>query len=547
MTTKSNYLKATCFLCLSSVTHFAAAGIGEDTAAELTKYFKDTPQYCNSPSAPAFICSGILIRATTPWNGVGPKYNTWSPSPAAAKRGGMAFSYLRADTGVSHLASSGVSGYALYPITKRPESTYKYEVLCAYPTDGDTDERDDKGCGNNRRTTETEQLCQNENIFTADQWVNKYTTTAEAGKTYTKQCAFDVRDERDQLGAEAFYQSILTTPKIPNPFGWNEIVIQAWPQEQGRSLPIQAFFYVEGTRAAEGLKNAKYDQYDWFNNTERFIPIIKIALSKDPNATTFTYQDSDQAIPDPATVCNEYIKSASWVEQHAVGTEPPRNELALVVTPSDCGRTTNVDQVEAMYHELYKKYGQYLWEAEDIQQDRSIKDTRWRYAETSPKSMRRQLVCLMANYPQNPTWSLEPFRPYVTQEQAAAVGCNPVNRTDATPSDTVKGNCPYYIESATWVFRHDPGTNKKEWTLSVLPTACSREINKDNDIELSRFYNELFEKYGQSPQWKVNTGGMRPQVYCHLDLAKDKREWNLEPFRPNVTNQKSVEDRCNSI
>ncbi|MCI0995964.1 DUF2599 domain-containing protein [Pseudomonas corrugata] len=106
-----------------------------------------------------------------------------------------------------------------------------------------------------------------------------------------------------------------------------------------------------------------------------------------------------------------------------------------------------------------------------------------------------------------------------------------------------EGVCTQYIESATWAERYDPGTQKNEWSLSVIPTACGRAIQSD---QTNAEYAELVQKFGNDWQWKNNDGGgMRRQLVCHLTIARSKTPWNLEPYRPDVTHEVSIQNGCN--
>ncbi|MCE6983113.1 DUF2599 domain-containing protein, partial [Pseudomonas frederiksbergensis] len=90
--------------------------------------------------------------------------------------------------------------------------------------------------------------------------------------------------------------------------------------------------------------------------------------------------------------------------------------------------------------------------------------------------------------------------------------------------------CSSYIQSASWIKRYDPGTEQDEWTLSLVPTPCGREIKAD---QTQAFYDELVQKYGSDAEWQENDGGgMRRQLVCHLTTTRSKEMWNLEPFRP---------------
>ncbi|BBP64709.1 hypothetical protein PHLH5_22500 [Pseudomonas sp. Cab53] len=106
------------------------------------------------------------------------------------------------------------------------------------------------------------------------------------------------------------------------------------------------------------------------------------------------------------------------------------------------------------------------------------------------------------------------------------------------------GACAQYIESAAWSERYDPGTQRNEWSLSVIPTECGRAIQSN---QTNAEYAELVQKFGNDWQWKYHDGGgMRRQLVCHLAIARSKTPWNLEPYRPDVSHEVSIQNGCNN-
>ncbi|NVZ22130.1 DUF2599 domain-containing protein [Pseudomonas costantinii] len=104
-----------------------------------------------------------------------------------------------------------------------------------------------------------------------------------------------------------------------------------------------------------------------------------------------------------------------------------------------------------------------------------------------------------------------------------------------------------YIASATWLERHDPGTGKNEWTLTVTPTAQGKAIQATDQQAL---YNELFQLRGADAQWRDNeksADSMRSQLSCLIQNYPTKTVWNLEPFRPTVTPQEAAKAGCNPV
>ncbi|MCG6574738.1 DUF2599 domain-containing protein [Pseudomonas sp. AF32] len=113
-----------------------------------------------------------------------------------------------------------------------------------------------------------------------------------------------------------------------------------------------------------------------------------------------------------------------------------------------------------------------------------------------------------------------------------------------SPDARADGACTQYIQSGTWVERYDPGTQKNEWSLAVIPTECGRNIDS---AQTNAEYAELVQKFGNDWQWKNNDGGgMRRQLVCHLVVARSKIPWNLEPYRPDVSQEVSINNGCNN-
>lgn len=95
--------------------------------------------------------------------------------------------------------------------------------------------------------------------------------------------------------------------------------------------------------------------------------------------------------------------------------------------------------------------------------------------------------------------------------------------------------CTSYVASARWIYRN------YEWTISITPTDCARRTPPEGTAYL---WDELTRDYSNSRYW-TNTHGLRHQLICHLMVARDKPEWNLEPWRPDVGLTKTVAAGCN--
>ena len=405
--------------CSISLSTLCTAGIGADTAAAMTNYYNDVRPYCQSTSAPAFMCSGVLLRGTAP----GPGYHSWNPSPLSVTNGGVSFSYLRADANFSKLAYNYNNGFTLTPYNYAPEGTIEPEVLCAFPIDAATNGRQEKGCGDSQFTAEAENYCQVLGITTAELWKSAYFS---ANKNNSRQCGFDVRDHLNLKGAQAFYESVRAVPMIrPLPaLTQNELRLTTWAQNG--PLPIQSFFYT-----TDGLADAQADQADWFNTNGTYVPVIALTLpATGGSAATFEYREGDQ------TVCETYIQNGSWVERLDPGIK--RAAWTLEVTPTQCGRGIKDNQFNAAYAELVKKYG-----------------SAPQWTNENGGGMQRQLTCHYVIARNKPTWNLEPFRPDVSHQESIDAGCNPVpaNQQSANTAlgmETAEAMTSYYYNTPSY-------------------------------------------------------------------------------------------------
>lgn len=97
--------------------------------------------------------------------------------------------------------------------------------------------------------------------------------------------------------------------------------------------------------------------------------------------------------------------------------------------------------------------------------------------------------------------------------------------------------CVKYIDSAYWFYRDN------QWAFAITPTPCARRTQSEGTAYL---WDELSRDYSNSRYWN-NTHGMRHQLICHLAIARDKPQWNLEPWRPDVGYGPTLEAGCNHV
>jgi len=113
--------------------------------------------------------------------------------------------------------------------------------------------------------------------------------------------------------------------------------------------------------------------------------------------------------------CAQYIEKAEWVERDEVGYG---KGWSLNITPTACGRQVRADEYDAIYRELFTKYGN---------------DPRWNEGDRAG-TMYTQLICHAITVSTKPEWNIEPQRPNISMQAAVTLPyvCNPL------PSDAGK-------------------------------------------------------------------------------------------------------------
>lgn len=262
---------------------------GSSLVDALKKDYNDTSQDCNG--SPAFLCSGITFRGNKPGN-----YHVWNPSPNAIKSGGVSFSYLRKDSKYTRLAYGYDSGYIIYQIFGAPQGKRDLDYLCFFPIDADSNHRNYNGCGENIDYKGSSRSCDQQNIYTASEWKSHYYDTH--GDKHHHQCSFNLRETAPSDTSRNFSEGIKSMAKISSEsFGTqNELRLAVWPQNIGRELPIQAFFYTADS-GYNGRNEAQSYQKDFYQTTGIAIPVIKMKLPDHSNQDAqFLFSISDQAI-----------------------------------------------------------------------------------------------------------------------------------------------------------------------------------------------------------------------------------------------------------
>ncbi|WP_285401289.1 hypothetical protein [Luteibacter sp. ME-Dv--P-043b] len=274
----------------SHVLDAAQRSVGEQALAAIRGWYADTPADCGRASMPAFLCSGVMLRVTEN----NPAFYPWDPSPKSVASGGVSFSWIRQDTNFSRLAYGYGNGYIFDPSERAPTGKDRYQVLCFFPMDADTNTRpSQEGCGPHPRAPGTSGPCDTLGITTGVQWVAHF--DAIAIDKHHGQCGWNVRHGAASDTADRFMQGIDGRRRMPAA-SWaiqDEIRAATWPRGRGATLPIRAFFYV--TAKAGALANAQDDQTRYRDAYGIDIPVIRLTLpASSAGKASFDYFAGDQ-------------------------------------------------------------------------------------------------------------------------------------------------------------------------------------------------------------------------------------------------------------
>ncbi len=405
---------ACCFLCFSSITfaeYLTHDQVGGTVVFDMYSAYSKTVKDCGTAQRPAILCSGIIIRGTQ----YSDDYRFWNPGPASKEA--TAFSFLRKDAKFRQLASDHRHGYILRSMFYTAADYLQLKVLCVFPMDAGSHNRSDAGCGDFVATEQIERSCQEAGINTAKAWLDDYILN---GKSHYRQCGFELRPEKVAAGADAFmqfvnahtFEEVISEHFEAKGLSNNEVRIGSWPESDGRRLAVWAIFFlgkdpVTGAVSEIGKAEAQKDQIALYRESGHFVPVIRVALPMTPaQDATFFYAPADQA-PLDTVLCNRFVDKAEWLNRYDPGVKA--NRWTLQVTPTDCGRLSQANQLDKFYAEVVGKYGH---------------DNQW--VTEYNGGVRRQLACLLAAFRNNTTYNLEPFRPDVSQAVAVAATCNPI-------------------------------------------------------------------------------------------------------------------------
>lgn len=265
---------------------------GEQALALLQGWYNDKTVDCGGIDKPAYLCSGVWVRLTT----TNRAYLPWDPSPGAITKGGLSFAWLRQDQTFSTTLVEARNGLLFYPNERAPAGKYALDVLCTFPRDANTWERETlQGCGPSQANPETTAPCQALGIRDARQWIAQY-------GDYAPPCGWDLR--RKAGSPSRWFNASVVAHQTSSDRVWranNELIVRAWKPGTGAALPLVAFVYLGGwNNELESRTKAWIDQIRYYQAYAVALPIIRVELPQTRGQpVTFSYAANDQGL-DPA-------------------------------------------------------------------------------------------------------------------------------------------------------------------------------------------------------------------------------------------------------
>lgn len=313
--------------------------VGDQAVADLNRWYGDTRANCGSASAPAFLCTGVMLRATQ----TSAAFLPWNPNPSST---GVSFSWIRSDVNFGDLVYAYWNGFIFYPRNEAPTGANVINVRCVFPMDADTNSRPTlEGCGPSTQVPATSKPC-GADIATAAQWLAHFNALADK---YRGQCGWNMTSGST---SDRFVQSIGAHQGLADRW-WNlqnEVRMSKWAQNS--VVPIRAFFYVPGH--ANALQNAQNDQQRYAQAfAGAFAPIIRLTLPSSKAAkASFDYVSADQAVVDPGSGSGPGPEPGSVEDFESVPLTGPTTQLAnvktMVITSSSPGeRSLSVENTAA--------------------------------------------------------------------------------------------------------------------------------------------------------------------------------------------------------
>lgn len=561
--------------------------------------YSKTPRVCPD-GEPADTCSGLKLRGTTRADPAkGESWNVWESSPRSKQRGTDSYSYIRDDINFSDLAVYTNNGYIVAPSAYLCAGQPITYTQCAFPKDGWTSDRTDRGCGDSPLTSMTETHCQNVGVNSGQAWWDQFRRNqtpdgAWVPQPYQMQCSFDMSKARGKAGRAKAFADFIDAHKLATGREFlmaNELLIS-----NDQPPNITAFMYTDIAGRADALKN----QADYLRVTGNYRPVVQVVLPKfEGGKTQFLCDGQQMAFPgyskspgfcvpgkaptpgfgvQPGSPVVSPAQSAAQAAQAAQQAAQAAQQAAQIAqalqaaqgsgqtpqssgqTPQSSGQTPQssgqTPQSSGKIPPSPQSSGQVPQSSGQSQQQIAAQAAAQAAAAAQSAAAASQAAQTAAQSAQAVQAVAASQGGQMSQAQQAAFAASQAQAAQnalaaqiaaaqaqaaaaaAAQAQTEAGYCRKYIESATWVQRNEPGYGLI-WTLQVKPTECARRMGPD---QTDRAYRELYEMFKHDPRWteNLNPGSMRRQFVCHVVGTPNKETWNLEPARPYVSHQTAM-------
>jgi hypothetical protein len=405
----------------------APAGPGEETVNAMNVRLTDQRLNCGALSMPAVLCTGVIVRATDT-----PRF--WVPQEKNIRSGAISASYLRNDAKFKSLVFGRNNGFTLYPVLLNRPNNKTYEVLCAFPNDAGTDNRNDRGCGDHVQNAEVQDYCDVQGIMTGEDWIRRF----GADKVqYSEICAFDIRDRRNAHAGPAFMASInarVLGGETLFPVQ-NELRIATWGNNPPFDPPVESVFYTTPpVSETSGLESARAGQIEWWLATRQYLPLVKLNLPQTMAANPhFGFNPADQVIQpvSEADRCPSFIKSSAWKTERKSAYFATQLD-SLQIELSDCAKKIPPSQLNNLFNEIAARhYRDEKWAdhpvltADATQNAALVQAKNYARPVHIVSGMRAQLACQLALATRPAIITLEPKRPEGASEALKNMNCNP--------------------------------------------------------------------------------------------------------------------------
>lgn len=110
---------------------------------------------------------------------------------------------------------------------------------------------------------------------------------------------------------------------------------------------------------------------------------------------------------------------------------------------------------------------------------------------------------------------------------------------------TIKTGFYDYFSNVKWVNRTDGVSLQVTWKSYLFDFDTSEDETNQQMYRSAKAWELLKNKFSKDSNW-TNTTSMKDQFYCHINYAgRNKNPYNLEPWRPVVSNAEMIKCKCN--